>query len=88
MLDNPDYFERDLSFYIVNHSKAAAAERKVIVIGWEVDKRLIAYQFFGSLIAGAAIVIAVGISTKSISTGAQVGECLCGVIAAVFCYVV
>lgn len=88
MVDDPDYFERDPGFYVLSDSRTPASERKVIVIGWEVDKRLLAYPFFGSLIGSAAIAVAVGIHTRSIATGAQVGEYLCGVIAAVFCYVV
>ena len=86
--DDPDYFDRITGFQVTSDLTTQALERKVIFIDWEVDKRLLAYPFFGSLIVGAIIAVAVGISTNCIATGAQVGECLCGMVATVFCYVI
>lgn len=87
LVDDPDYFDRNPEFHITD-PRTLVQERKIIVIAWEVDKRLLAYPFFGSLIVGAIIAVAVGIRTKCIATGAQVGECLCGMVATVFCYVI
>ena len=88
LIDDPDYFDRDPKFSVISKEGGLPVERKVIVVSWEIDKRLLAYPFFGSLIVGAITAVAVGISTNCIATGAQVGEYLCGMVATVFCYVV
>ena len=88
LVDDPGYFDRESSFHVPDDSSTPGPERKIIVVDWEVDKRLLAYPFFGSLIVGMIVAVAVGISTKCIATGAQMGECLCGMVATVFCYVV
>ena len=62
--------------------------RYVLFVGWEVDKRCLAFPFFGALGIAAIIAISTGISTGSMAAGAQVGGTLCGVVAAIFCYVV
>lgn len=77
-----------LNSVILNQFEELDSMTEVIVIAWIVDKRLLAYPFFGSFIIGAIIAVLVGIKTNSISTGAQVRECICGVIASVFCYVI
>ena len=88
LADDLDYFDHNSSFQDVDDSDASTPRRRIVVIHWEVDKRLIAYPFFGSLLLGAMIAVAVAVGTKSVSTGAQIGECICGIIASVFCYVI
>ena len=89
--DDLELLDRIADLQVYGDSTTQALERKertVIVVGWEVDKAVLAYPFFGTLIIATIFAVAVGISTKCIATGAQVGECLCGMVATVFCYVV
>ena len=87
-MDDLEYFDGDPSFRVVPHSERDPIVRHVLFVGWEVDKRSLAFPFFGALIIAAIVAVSVGISTEDIATGAQVGGSLCGVITVIFCYVV
>lgn len=87
-MDDARYFDQDPSFYAGLVVGTSAEARHVLYVGWEVDKRYLAYPFLGGLGIAASIAVSVGISTQDVATGAQVGGSLCGVVAAVFCYVV
>jgi hypothetical protein len=62
--------------------------RQVFLVGWEVDKRYVALPLSGALFLSALLSVAAGCYERSVSTGAQVGGTLCGVVAVVFCYLV
>ena len=88
VVDDPGYFQRHPSFYTITDTEGIPTARQVVFVGWEIDKRLLAYPFFGALVISVVIALSVGIRMGDVATGAQVGGTFCGIVATVFCYVI